>query len=498
VKIKDKKKHNKSKKNLKKRLEPKTNCEHEPVFKAKRIQYELSERVEGINCGGLGAMVMLAHATGLIEAIDREIELLKEHRPYHESDHIMNMAYNILSGGTCIEDIGQLRDNPEYMNCLDAQRIPDQTTAGDFLRRFGVEDIEKLMDTVNEIRKKIWAVQSLRFREKAIIDIDATIEETTGKCKQGMDISYDGRWGYAPLIVSLSNSREILFVENRSGNTPSGVNAAKWLDKSIALTKDVFGEVWIRGDTDYSQTAHFDRWDDEVVKFVFGYNAMPNVVEIAEAIQIWTPLVRSEKYEIETTPRRRPDDEKEKIVERREFKNLHLEKEELAEFDYKPGRCDRPYRMIVLKKTISVAQGQTYLFDDIRYFFYITNDRTMSMEEVVFFSNKRCNHENDIEQLRNGVKALKMPTGDLVSNWAYMFIASLAWTMKSWMGLLMPHRATGYQIIHMEFRRFLALFINIPAQILKKGRQLWYRFIGFMRHAPAFFGFVNVCYDLRL
>jgi hypothetical protein len=498
VKIKDKKKHQKSKQNLKKRLEPKTNCESEPVFKAKKIQYELSERVEGINCGGIGAIHMLAQATGLIEAINREIKLLKEHRPYYESDHILNMVYNILSGGTCLEDIGHLRENPEYMNCLDAQRIPDQTTAGDFLRRFSVEDIEKLMDTINAIRVKIWMKQSLRFREKAIIDIDATIEETTGECKQGMDISYDGRWGYAPLIVSLSNSREILFIENRPGNTPSGVNAAKWLDKGIALTNDVFGEVWLRGDTDYSQTAHFDRWDGEGVKFVFGYNAMKNVVEIADEIQVWKQLARPKKYEIQTVPRHHPDNEKEKIIERREFRNLHLEKEELAEFDYKPTLCDRPYRMVVVKKTISVTQGQMYLFDNIRYFFYITNDRTMSMEEIVFFSNKRCNHENDIEQLRNGVKALKMPTGDLVSNGAYMFIASLAWTMKSWMGLLMPHQATGYQIIRMEFRRFLALFINIPAQILKKGRQLWYRFVGFMRYAPAFFGFVRVCYNLRL
>ena len=100
--------------------------------------------------------------------------------------------------------------------------------------------------------------------------------------------------------------------------------------------------------------------------------------------------------------------------------------------------------------------------------------------------------------MRNGVKALKMPTNDLVSNWAYIVIASLAWTLKSWMGLLMPHKASGYEIIRMEFRRFLRLYINVPAQILRKGRQLWYRLIGFMRNVPAFFGFLDVCYNLRL
>ncbi len=495
---KDKRKHQKIKRRLKKRLQNKPQVGEDPMFKARKIHYELSERIEGIECGGIGAIHMLVHSTGLAETIDREIELLKRHLPYHESDHILNIVYNLLAGGYVLEDIKKLRENPEYMDSLDATRIPAQTTAGDFLRRFEKEDIEKLMDTVNEIRVKIWMRQSKRFKKKAIINIDATIEETTGECKQGMALSYNGKWGYAPLIVSLGNTREALFIENRPGNTPSGVNAAKWLDKAILLTKPVFEEVWLRGDTDYSQTAHLDRWSDSNINFVFGYDASPNLCQIADLITNWIVFDRPEKYEVKTTPRKRPENEKEKIVQQREYKNLHLEKEELSEFDYSPIKCKRDYRIVVIKKTVSVTRGQRRLPDETRYFFYITNDWTMSMEEVVIFSNKRCDHENDIEQLRNGVKALKMPTGELVSNWAYMVIASLAWTLKSWMGLLMPHKATGYKIIRMEFRRFLALFINIPAQVLRKGRQIWYRLIGFMRNAPAFFGFVEVCHYLML
>ena len=154
--------------------------------------------------------------------------------------------------------------------------------------------------------------------------------------------------------------------------------------------------------------------------------------------------------------------------------------------------------MVVVKKTIKVTQGQAYLFDEFRYFFYITNDKRMSAEEVVFFCNDRCDHENDIDQLRNGIHALKMPTGDLVSNWAYIVIASLAWTLKAWMGILMPHRATGYDIVRMEFRRFLNMFINAPVQILHHGRQRIFRLIGYMKNAPAFFGFLRACTALRL
>ena len=207
---KDKKKHLKIKKKLKKRLQNTPEVGTKPMFNARKIHYELSERIEGIGCGGIGAIHMLAHMSGLVEAIDREIVLLKRHLPYHESDHILNMCYNLFTGGKCLDDIAKLRENPGYLNSLDAKRIPAQSTAGDFLRRFTSEDIEKLMDVVNAIRVKIWMRQSKRFKKKAIINIDATIEETTGECKQGMDISYDGRWGYAPFETVDINLYSIL------------------------------------------------------------------------------------------------------------------------------------------------------------------------------------------------------------------------------------------------------------------------------------------------
>jgi hypothetical protein len=122
------------------------------------------------------------------------------------------------------------------------------------------------------------------------------------------------------------------------------------------------------------------------------------------------------------------------------------------EFDYRPGKCKKTYRVVVLRKNLTVEKGDLALFDDIRYFFYITNERSMTPQEVVYFSNERCDHENDIEQLKNGVNAMRMPVDDLVSNWAYMVIAALAWNMKAWYGLLTPNKVLGHQIIRMEFK----------------------------------------------
>ena len=124
-----------------------------PMFTARNIHYDLAQRTRGLNCGGIGAIHLLAQHTGLIEAIDRNIHVLKVHLPYHESDHVLSLAYNILAGGTCVEDLELLRTNEVYLDALGASRIPDPTTAGDFCRRFQSDpQVLTLMETINQVR----------------------------------------------------------------------------------------------------------------------------------------------------------------------------------------------------------------------------------------------------------------------------------------------------------------------------------------------------------
>jgi hypothetical protein len=368
------------------------------------------------------------------------------------------------------------------MDALGADIIPDPTTAGDFLRRFGEGDVMRLMEVINETRKKVWGRQPKEFFKKAILNVDGTIAETTGECKEGMDLSHKGVWGYAPLTISLSKTREPLYLVNRSGNAPSHLDSADWIDRSLDLVEGRFEEVWLRGDTDFSLTEHLDRWEKRC-KFVLGFDAYPNLVRLAQGIseEQWEDLERKPKDEVKTEERQRPENVKERIVRERGYKNIRTESEQVAAFDYRPGKCQKTYRMVVLRKNLTVERGEMALFDEIRYFFYITNDRTLSPSEVVFFANDRCDHENDIEQLKNGVKALRMPSDDLVSNWAYMVIAALAWNLKAWVGLWMPDKTLGKQIVRMEFKRFLNTFVKIPCLIVKAGRRIIYRLVGYNR-----------------
>src|SRR5262245_53432899 len=256
------------------------------MFRARGIHYEIADRARGMVSGGLGATHTLARQVGLVEEIDRRLHLLKVHLPYHESDHVLNIAYNLLAGGQCLEDLELLRNDEMYLDALGTQRIPDPTTAGDFCRRFRATHIEALFAAIHAARRRVWARQPDAFFEKAVLDVDGTRVPTTGECKEGMDIAYDGTWGFHPLIVSLSNTQEPLFIENRSGNRPSHENAAARIDQAARECRQAgFRRVRVRGDTDFTQTKHLDRWNEDGMEFVFGIDAMPNLVALASQLE---------------------------------------------------------------------------------------------------------------------------------------------------------------------------------------------------------------------
>jgi hypothetical protein len=340
---------------------------------------------------------------------------------------VLAIAYNALCGGIGLEDLELRRNDANFLDALDTRRIPDPTTAGDFCRRFTPPDIETLLTAINAARRRVWTEQPSSFFDCATIDMDGSLVETTGQCKPGMDISYDGTWGYHPLVVSLANTGEVLSLVNRSGNRPSYEGAAREVNRSLCLCLEAgFRRVLLRGDTDFSPTEHLDGWDAlGPVKFIFGYNATPNLKGLANDLPeaAWRTLKRPTRYAVKTQPRQRPENVKDRIVRDRPFETLRLPCEDVAEFEYQPTACQKSYRMVVVRKNITKEKGETALFDEIRYFFYITNEREWSAEEVVFSANDRCNQENLIAQLKGGVRSLKAPVDTLVSNGAYMVMA---------------------------------------------------------------------------
>jgi len=482
---------------------------HQPMMTASNIHYEISDRIKAISPGGLGAIHVMAQKIGLVRDLNDNLHLLKRHQPYFESDHVLNIAYNLLAGGSRLEHLEVRRNDEVYLDALGAERIPDPTTAGDFCRRFTQADIERLMDTFNDVRLRAWKQQPADFFEEAFIDADGTLAPTGGWCKQGVDISYNGVWGYHPLVVSLANTAEPLFLANRSGNRPSHEDADGYLDRAIDLCRrGGFRKITLRGDTDFTQTRHLDRWDDDGVRFLFGIDARSNLKGLAEDLPAgaYGVLERPARYTIKTTPRGAREDHKTPIVIARLFETIRLKGEEVAEFDYRPVACRKSYRVVVLRKRLSREKGQLVLFEDYRYFFYITNDRTASAAEIVFLANDRCDQENLIAQLKGGVKAMAMPVGDTVSNGAYMVMASLAWSLKAWAALLVPehgrwaerHRAEKRSLLRMEFGTFCVAMIQAPCQIVRTGGRLVYRLLSWNPWQGVFLRLVERLHSRQL
>ena len=471
-----------------------------PVIGRANIAYELAERTRAVAHGGMGLVCRLVDHVGLATEIDASLELLQVHHPYFESDHVLNFAYNALCGGATLDDIDARRNDAVFLDGIGAESLPDPTTAGDFCRRFKPDDVMALQEAVNRSRLRVWATQPPAFfAECAVIDADASIVPTDAETKEGMGIGYNGVWGYSALMVSLANTKEPLFFKLFGANRPSHEGSADLFDRSIALVREAgFCEVLLRGDTDYSLTGNFDSWDADGVRFVFGYDAMPNLVKKAEALddEMYHELVGRAEQKIKTRPRRRPKNFKRRIVRKNGYKVLRTAGEDVCEFDYRPGACKKGYRVVALRKDLSVERGENELFHEFRWFFYITNlPRTTSADEVVMEARKRCNQENLISQLKGQVRALHAPVNTLVANWAYMVMAALAWSIKAWCALLLPvsprwakaHNEQRRRLLTMDFRTFRRAFIDIPCQIVTGGRQARWRVLAWNPWLDVFF-----------
>lgn len=467
-----------------------------PVLRGTGARYGIATRVRAVAAGGLALIHQVVRSIGLCEEIDERVERFKIHAPYHESDHVINIAYNLLAGGECLEHLELLRNDENYLDMLGARRIPDPTTAGDFCRRFTDDDsVDELQDAINEARLRVWTKQPDAFFEEAFIDADGSHVDAS-ECTAGADFGNKG-FGFHPLLVTLANTQEVLSIVNRAGNRPSHEGAAARLDGAVALAARAgFRRIMLRGDTDFSQTAFLDDWHLQGVGFVFGYDAMQNLRDRADSLDesAWR-LLQRDGYEIRTQPRPKPENVREQCVVERGFRNITLEEEHVAEFDYKPTKCRQTYRMVVVRKSLRISQGQELLFPETRCFFYITNRRDLTAREIVRMANTRCDQERVIGQQKSAVRSLRAPLDNLHSNWAYMVMATLAWNLAKWTALLLPENGRWKErrmtekreVLRMNFDTFVRAFMLVPAQVIHAGRRVTLRLLTWNRWLGSFF-----------
>ena len=451
------------------------------VFRLPKTDIEIDQRSEVTPYGGLSLFGAFVRRFQIAEQLNDAVQLFKVHLPYHESDHILAIAANLFVGGTCLEDQTNLQRSEAVRRMLGAVRIPDPTTAGDFLRRFAGSDLASLRGAHDALGARVGrAVQRRRGKLPLLtVDLDGHYKLLYGVQKEGADFNYKCQWSYHPLVASLAQTGECLAIRNRPGNVRSSEDAAEVMDTVLPQLKERGARLLVRGDSD------FDRQDlRDVCKKHGAYIAIVGRAhtgrpEIAKAIpaQAYRPFRPRAWRAVEERVRKhgfraraRKPNRRRKRARERSYKELRLVEQQIAEVPYRPTDCPFTYRLIVRRQLIENHKGQQHLFDEYRYRYVIT-DLPGPAEDVIDETYQRCDQENLIQQLGAGLAAWRMPVAEFDGNSAWLEIARLAWNIAKWIALLTLPEET----IRWEWKRFRLAFVYIAAQVLRRSRQVTVR-----------------------
>lgn len=431
------------------------------------------EQSEAVPYGGLSLAATLVRSLNLPRSLDNQLDMLRDRRPYRESDHILTHVYNLYLGGNSIEDISYLQGSEGMQRMLGADRIPDPTTAGDFLKRFDEKNLRALDAVIDEAHERVWRkAHGGKKRQVGYVDLDSHIHPIYGDQKEGADFSYTGAYGYHPFVISLAGTQEVLRLHNRSGNVTSADGVAVELERVMPLLTRNFRTIIVRGDTAFVQREIFEVCEEFDQYFAIGAAALPNRVKIAQAVPeaAWQPFSAHSpvKKSAETPRRRRGTNLRRQTARRRKMRDLRLQRQWISEVPYAPDRSEEEYRLVIRRQKIEESK-QGELFVIYRYRFVLTNLPTSyPAEEVIRSAYRRCDQENVIEQLQHGVSAMRMPSGSFAANSAFLLCARLAFNLKAWLGML----ALPREVVRWEWKRFRQAFVYFVARVIYKARQI--------------------------
>ncbi len=462
------------------------------VMRHPLLHLESDPRGEITHYGGLVLAQQFVRRFRVAQRLDESLSLFKRHAPYHESDHVLALAYTLYADGTCLEDQAALQGSEAVRRLVGACRIPDPTTAGDFLRRFrAAQDVEQLAGVTDEVQEAVWSKlpRHVRRRRKkhelALVDLDGHIKPLYGVQKEGADFSYDGRWSYQPLVVSLAGSGECLRVVNQPGSARPSDAAAKALEEVLPLVKRYFRNAIVRGDTDFDRSDVYKAAIEAEAYFAIGGRLHRNRAALVEAIaeERWKPFVpRADRQPPSGSSRevRTPNYRRQKAVERC-FRTLRTVKQWVTEIAYQPHGLGSACRMIVRRILIEESDGQGALFRHFRYRVVLTNlPRSYTPWQVIDLTYQRCDQENVIEQFGHGIAGWRMPVAEFMGNSAWLQIARLAWNLGKWIAQI----ALPSEVVRWEWKRFRRHFVYVAAKVLKTGRRLVVRLAGSHRFLP--------------
>jgi hypothetical protein len=319
------------------------------------LHLEVASRSTVTPYGGLALASAFLKRFRVAQEIDARVQVLKIHLPFFESDHVLAQALNLYAGGECLEDQAALQHDEGVLRMLGACRIPDPTTAGDFLRRFEERrnpgSLTGLRAANDAVQDAVWgklAGKRKRKRDVAVVDLDGHTKALYGVQKEGADFDYKGRWSYNVLLASLAGSGECLAVRLRAGNERSSEGAADLLEETLPRVKRRFTQVLVRADSDFDRRDVREACEAEGAFFAFVAREASNRPAWAEAIpeSACHRDRQARRAEPDFEPRRKKRNRRRRRARQRGYTDLKLVRQWVAEIPWTPPGSEKTYRMI--------------------------------------------------------------------------------------------------------------------------------------------------------
>ncbi|MEN8185135.1 MAG: IS1380 family transposase [Myxococcota bacterium] len=453
------------------------------VTRLPRLHLEVDERSTVTPYGGVSLAAAFLKRFRVAQEIDARVQVLKLHLRFHESDHVLAQALNLYVGGECLEDQASLQHDAGVLRILGACRLPDPTTAGDFLRRFEERRhpgaLSGLRSAIDAVQDAVWGKQAGKRRRKrdlAVVDLDGHTKPLYGVQKEGADFDYKGRWSYNVLLASLAGTGECLAVRNRPGNVRSSEGAADLLEETLPRVQQRFRDVLVRADSDFDRRDVREACEAAGVHFAFVAREASNRLSWAEAIpeSAWKPFRTRAHREREKhrhrggfQRRRKQRNRRRRRARERGYTELALQKQWVAEIPWRPAGATKTYRMVLRRQLIEQSDQET-LFEIYRYRYVVTDlPASWSAEEVIDTTYQRCDQENVIEQMGSGVAVWRMPVAEFDGNSAWLEIGRLAWNLGKWIAQL----ALPAEVVRWEWKRYRKAFVYVATEVVHRSRQ---------------------------
>jgi Transposase DDE domain group 1 len=370
---------------------------------------------------------------GIPELIDQEIEVKQRQRGYPESESILALCWNLILGGEHLSDLDVLRGDPGTQQLLGLASVIAPTTAGEFLRRFGIGDIQDLLRLLRLISER---VRHFQRSDTCTLDMDGSIYEQCSKSKEGSSQAYNGQVGYDPLFCFWAEEGELLLTHLRAGDRHPGSKALWFLRQVLKLVPEG-KRLKLRADSAFYSWTLIDELERRRIIYA-----------------ITADLTQPLKLEIEALPE----------ASWKRYNNDPAVA--ITELWYAPG-SHAPHRYVAKRVLLKDKKGKPYF----SYHTMITNDLRLTPRQLMKWALKRCAMENQIKEHKSesGFGLEKLPTRKYFANWAWLLIGQLAFNLVAWFKrMVLPEQ---YHTSSIKTVRYHVL--NLAGRIVKTGRQLF-------------------------